>query len=210
MQSERKPPIRARRVDEPPPIPKIEHVEPTIKRRAPTLYAIIAFKIVKGILFIALAVVLYCESTHDLPKEYRAFLNSPFAQTVFGHLRIHPENRFFTHLAEQIGDLTEAKVRWAALGTLVWSLFPLVEGIGMVYRISWAGWLAIGESAFFVPIEIYEIARKFSWFMLLVMVTNVFIVYYLYHYRNVLFRHHHHHHHHPRLHPGRNGDTPAA
>ena len=144
-------------------------------------------------LFIALAIVMYCESTHDLPKEYRAFLNGPFAKTVFGQLRIHPENRFFTHLAEQIGNLTESKVRWAALGTLAWSLFPLVEGIGLIFRISWAGWLAIGESAFFVPIEIFEMAQKFSWLMTVIMITNVFIVYYLYHYRNVLFRHHHYH-----------------
>jgi len=37
--------------------------------------------------------------------------------------------------------------------TLVYSLFSLVEGIGLI-SVSWAGWLAIGESAFFIPIEI--------------------------------------------------------
>jgi uncharacterized membrane protein (DUF2068 family) len=167
-------------------------------KRAPTLYLIIAFKIIKGVLFFWLAIALYCESTHDLPAEYRAFLNGPFAQTVFGHLKIHPENRFFTHLAEQVGDLTESKVRWAAVGTLLWSLFPLVEGIGMVYRVGWAGWLAIGESAFFVPIELYELARKFSWYLTVVTIINVFIVYYLYYYRAVLFHHHRPRHPHPR------------
>ena len=49
----------------------------------------------------------------------------------------------------------------------------------MLYRAGWAGWLAIGESAFFVPIEIYELAKKFSYYMLVVMIINVVIVWYL-------------------------------
>ncbi len=180
-----------------PPERLVEDPDPPLKR-APTLYVITVFKLVKGVLFFWLAVALYCESTHDLPREYRAFLSGPFAQAIFASLKIHPENRFFTHLAEQVGELTQAKVRCAAVGTLVWSLFPLVEGIGLVYRISWAGWLAIGESAFFVPIELFELARKFSWYMTVIMIINVFIVWYLYHFRAVLFRHHIHHHHHHR------------
>jgi uncharacterized membrane protein (DUF2068 family) len=171
----------------------VQELEPPLKR-APTLYIIIVFKLIKGVLFFALAMAMLWESSHDLSREYRAFLNGPFVQTLFAHLKIHPENRFFTHLAEQVGDLTQAKVRWAAVGTLVWSLFPLVEGIGLVYRVGWAGWLAIGESAFFVPIELYELARKFSWYLTGVMIVNVFIVFYLYRYRAVLFHHHHHHH----------------
>jgi uncharacterized membrane protein (DUF2068 family) len=188
MSSQRKIPLAEGLIGEP---------EPTLKR-APTLYVIIIFKLIKGVLFFALAVAMYWESTHDLSREFRAFLSSPFVQALFTHLKIHPENRFFTHLAEQIGDLTEAKVRWAAVGTVVWSLFPLVEGIGLVYRISWAGWLAIGESAFFVPIELYELARKFSWYLTVVAIINVFIVWYLYQYRAVLFHHHHRPHHHPK------------
>jgi uncharacterized membrane protein (DUF2068 family) len=73
---------------------------------------------------------------------------------------------------------------------MLFSLFPLVEGIGMLFRAGWAGWLAIGESAFFVPIELYELARKFSIYVLLVMVVNVIIVWYLYAYRVTLFHHH--------------------
>ncbi len=60
-------------------------------------------------------------------------------------------------------------------------------------RVSWAGWLAIGESAFFIPIELYELVRpgKFSWYLLGVMVINAFIVWYLFQNHHRLFRHHH-------------------
>jgi uncharacterized membrane protein (DUF2068 family) len=166
--------------------------ESFVKKRTPTLYGIIVFKLVKGALFLTLAITAYTLSDNNLPEEYQGFLR--YIQPVLEMLRVHPANKFFTHIAEEIGGLTEAKVLWAAAGTLVYSLFSLVEGVGLMFRISWAGWLAIGESAFFIPIEIYELSRrtKFSWWLLGVLVINVFIVWYLFKNRHRLFVHHHH------------------
>ena len=168
-----------------------EPVETAAEKRAPTLYGIIIFKLIKGSLFLTLAIVAYTLSDNNLPDEYRGFIRH--IQPVLELLRVHPANKFFTHIAEEIGGLTEAKVLWAAAGTLVYSLFSLVEGAGLIFRITWAGWLAIGESAFFIPIELYEITRraKFSWWLLTVMVINVFIVWYLFKNRHRLFLHHH-------------------
>jgi len=168
--------------------------EPQVKKRAPTLYAIILFKLVKGILFFAFGVVLYFQASHDLPSEWEDLLKQPFVEHVFERLRIHPENKFFQHLAEQIDNVTEAQVHFWAVGTMLFSLFPLVEGIGLLYRAFWAGWLTIGESAFFVPIEMYELAKKFSPYMLVVMAVNIVIVWYLYVNREALFYHHHERH----------------
>ncbi len=161
-----------------------------VKKRAPTLYAIIAIKLFKGMLFFGLAVVAYTLSDNNLPEEYKSLLQ---------HLRLNPERRFWADLAKQIGQLTEAKVLWAAAGTLVYSLFSLVEGIGLIFRISWAGWLAIGESAFFIPIEVYELLqtaqnhsrpghRLMLW---IILALNITIVWYLFQNRQRLFRHHH-------------------
>ena len=165
-----------------------------LKKPAPTFFGIIAFKLLKGAVFFTLAIVLYCLSDNNLPQEYKDFLAQPMVESILHHLRVHPGNKFFTHLAEQIGELTEANVLWASAGTLFYSLFSLVEGTGMMFRVSWAGWMAIGESAFFIPIEIYELSRpgRFSWFLVSVLVINIIIVWYLYQNRNRLFRHHVH------------------
>jgi uncharacterized membrane protein (DUF2068 family) len=160
-------------------------------KRAPTLYFIIFFKIIKGILFFAFGAALYFQATHNLPKEWEDLLKHPFVAHLFERLRIHPENKFFQHIAEQIDNVTVSQVHVWALGTMLFSLFPLVEGTGMLFRAFWAGWLAIGESAFFVPIELYELARRFSYYMLAVMICNVIIVWYLYANRERLFHHHH-------------------
>jgi uncharacterized membrane protein (DUF2068 family) len=159
-----------------------------VKKRAPTLYGIIVFKLLKGALFLTLAITAYTLSDNDLPMEFRK---------VMQFLRVHPANKFFIHLAEAVGRLTEAKLLWTAAGTLFYSLFSLVEGVGLIFRVSWAGWLAIGESAFFVPIEIYELTRtgRFNWYLLAVLIVNIIIVWYLFVNRHRLFRHHHHHHH---------------
>jgi len=162
-----------------------------IKRRAPTLYAIIAIKILKGLLFVGLAVFAYTLSDNDLPAEY---------QNLLHHLRLNPERKFWADLARQVGQLTEGKVLWAAAGTLVYSLFSLVEGIGLMFRISWAGWLAIGESAFFIPIEIYELLHigprdlprsGHPITLLVILALNIFIVWYLFRNRQRLFHHRH-------------------
>src|SRR6266496_810914 len=147
--------------------------EPFVKQRAPTLYGIIAFKLIKGALFLSLAFVMYALSDNNLPAEVRHLME---------FLRVHPANKFFAHLAERVGHFTEANVLWAAAGTLFYSLFSLVEGTGMMFRVSWAGWLAIGESAFFIPIELYELSRpaKFSVPVLAVLLLNVIIVSYLF------------------------------
>jgi uncharacterized membrane protein (DUF2068 family) len=154
-----------------------------VKKRAPTLYAIIAIKLLKGLLFVTLAIVIYTLSDNDLPADYRNLLQQ---------LRFNPERKFWADLAVQIGQLTE--------GTLVYSLFSLVEGIGLMFRISWAGWMAIGESAFFIPIEIYELVHRtvpqrsrpgHTATVLVILAINIVIVWYLLQNRHRLFRHHH-------------------
>ena len=156
-----------------------------IKKRAPTLYFIIGVKLVKGTALVALAVVLFKLADNDLPAELRALLE---------FLKIDPENKFCAALAEQIGRLSEANVIWTGVGTVIYSLFSWVEGIGLIFRASWAGWLAIGESAFFIPIEVLDLLHNFSGVVLVILGLNILIVWYLFVNRHQLFRHHHHHH----------------
>ena len=80
----------------------------------------------------------------------------------------------------------------ALFGTMLYSLFSLVAGVGLMFHVSWAGWMAIGESAFFVPIEIYELMHHFTIKVLVILIVNVFIVWYLFQNRHRLFRHHLH------------------
>lgn len=153
------------------------------KKRAPTLYAIILIKLLKGALFLSMAFAAYTLSDNDLPDEYRQLLH---------YLRLNPEKKFFSELALRIGTITQANVLWVAAGTGVYSLFSLVEGVGLMFRVSWAGWMAIGESAFFIPIEIFDLIHRVSLTVFIILALNVLIVCYLFANRGRLFRHHLH------------------
>jgi uncharacterized membrane protein (DUF2068 family) len=148
---------------------------------APTLYAIIAMKILKGLTFAILALIVYAHSDHDVTQEARDLLQ---------WLRLNPEGKFWANLLVQTGNLTEPRMVHIAYGTLIYSMFALVEGVGLMFRLKWAGWLSIGESAFFIPIEVYELSRRFTWFVFIIMVLNTFMLWYLYQYRDRLFRQH--------------------
>jgi len=168
---------------------------PVVKKCAPTLYLIIADKLFKGVLSLLLAFGVYKMAGVDL---------SDLFDRLVRWVHLDPEDRFLTDLVDLIDQITPANMRWVATGTLLYSLFSLVEGLGLIFRAKWAIWLAIGESAFFIPIEIYELVRRHvlnhpqpellshpKLSLLVVLGCNVLIVWYLYANRKRLLRHHH-------------------
>ena len=157
---------------------------PFIKKRAPTLYVIIAIKLGKALLLLLAALGVYSLSDENLPAAFRQLL-------MFLHL--DPEKQFFADLETKIALMSAAKMRMLAGGTVLYSLFSWVEGVGLIFRVSWAGWLAIGESAFFIPIEIYELIHRVTPTIVQVLALNILIVWYQFANRHRLIRHHHHH-----------------
>ena len=171
--------------------PKPSNAAP--KQRAPTLYAIIGFKLLKGLLFLTIAAAIFLTAHNNLPGEYHAVLEKLNHHTRF----FNPEKEVWVNLAKKVDGITVKAMVRVAIGTFCYSLFSLVESIGLMLRISWAGWLSIGESAFFIPIEVYEMIEKyhrlhrFSPIMFVIMIANVIILWYLFQNRARLFRHHH-------------------
>ncbi|HWD94299.1 MAG TPA: DUF2127 domain-containing protein [Verrucomicrobiae bacterium] len=165
-------------------------------KRAPTLYFIIVFKLAKGALALLLAFGVYKLAGKDLQGLFDRLLR-------FIHL--DPENRFLSDVGDHLDDITPANVRWVATGTFLYSLFSLVEGIGLMFRVPWAGWLTIGESAFFIPIEVFELVHHhelmkrgvlehpvpgFYWKVGMILGLNILILWYLFQNRARLFKHH--------------------
>ena len=158
-----------------------------VKQRAPTLWGIIFIKLVKGLLLLLLALGVYQLADDNLPYEFKKLLE---------FINFDPESQFFQALEAKINKITPSNVFWVATGTFLYSLLSLVEGVGLIFRISWAGWLVIGEAAFFVPLEVYKLLDAFSWEVFSILLINIGIVWYLFQNRGRLFRHHHHRHDH--------------
>ena len=149
-------------------------------RRAPTLYLIAGIKLAKGLLLVLVALGIIALVGQDLQNHFEQLVRG------FG---LDPERRFFAIIGDKLDHITPANVRWVGIVTGLYSLISLVEGVGLFFHVSWAGWLAIGDAAFFIPIEVRELISRPHWFVLGVLALNVWIVWYLFANRRRLFRH---------------------
>ena len=150
-------------------------------QRAPTLYGIVAFKVIRGVILLMLAMQVYALVGEDL---------KPHFDELVKRLRLDPETEFFERLGERVDAITPVNVGWAATGALLYGLLSLGEGVGLAMRARWAGLLVIAESGFFVPLETYALIKNPSATIVVVLIVNVAIVVYLHRNRNRLFRHH--------------------
>jgi uncharacterized membrane protein (DUF2068 family) len=168
------------------------------KNRALTLYLIAIGKLAKGVGLLLIAAGIYSLAGKDLQDYFDRFLE---------WVHVDPENRFFNNISVWLSGVQPHSVRDTALALFLYGLFLLVGGTGLAIRAKWAIWLTIGESAFFIPIEVFELTRPGAhplapgepphhlfthpkYGLLMVLVLNVVIVWYLLKNRERLFRHH--------------------
>jgi uncharacterized membrane protein (DUF2068 family) len=149
-------------------------------KHAPTLYGIIAFKMLRGIILLMLAMQVYSMVGEEL---------RPHFDEAVSRLRLDPETEFFERLGDRIDAITPVNVGWAATGALLYGLLSITEGVGLALRTRWAGLLVVVESGFFVPLETYSLIKNPTLTIAVILALNVAIVVYLHRNRVRLFRH---------------------
>jgi uncharacterized membrane protein (DUF2068 family) len=162
--------------------------------RAPTLYFIVAIKLLKGVAALLLALGAYSLTDNNLPEDFRKLLE---------FLHLDPEKKFFLEIADRLSDVTTSNLNSITAICVAYGLFMLVQAVGLAFRAKWAVWLIIVESGFLIPIEVRELIRrpppevihhphlpKIGAFIILAI--NVAIVWYLYWNRERIIRHHRH------------------
>jgi uncharacterized membrane protein (DUF2068 family) len=151
------------------------------QRRAPTLYVIIVIKLGKALLLLAVALGFFSLIGRDIDAHFDQLLR-------FVHL--DPEQQFFARLGDKLQLITPTNLKWLGSGSLLYSVLLLCESVGLIRRAWWSVWMAIGETAFFIPLEIFDLLRHFSWVVTAILLLNALIVVYLVVNRDRLFRHH--------------------
>jgi uncharacterized membrane protein (DUF2068 family) len=167
----------------------------TKPKRAPTLYFIVGVKFLKGLGALLLAFGAFRLEDNNLPEDFRKLLE---------FLHIDPEKKFFLEIADRIGEITADNLKWVSKLSIIYGFFMLVQAVGLACRVSWAVWLVILESAFFIPIEVFELVRRHGpnpdhphllahpkIGIAVVLMVNVAIVWYLFQNRDRIIRHHH-------------------
>jgi uncharacterized membrane protein (DUF2068 family) len=168
----------------------------TKPKKTPTLYFIVAVKFIKGVAALLFAVGAYNLSDNNLSDDFHQLLLD---------LHIDPEKRFFMDIADRLNEVTAANLHWVTGVSAAYGLFMLLQAVGLACRWSWAVWLVIIESGFFIPIEVMDLIHKHvrdpenprphlpKIGVLIVLAINVAIVWYLYRNRERIIRHHEEH-----------------
>jgi uncharacterized membrane protein (DUF2068 family) len=134
------------------------------------LITIGAFKLAKSILLATLALGLL----HWAPYDIAAALT----RLAVG-VHVDPDGRHLSAALHTIAALDARRMTAIRAGLLVYAAVFFTEGIGLVLRKRWGEWWGLIVTGSFIPLELYEIARRPGTLRIAVLLVNLAIVWYL-------------------------------
>jgi uncharacterized membrane protein (DUF2068 family) len=135
-----------------------------------TLVLIGAYKLLEAIVLFAVGIGLLRYLHRDI--------SAPVLHWVH-ILRMDPDNRYMHRILAKVFSVSPKQLRELSVGSFVYSGLRFIEGIGLVLRKRWAEYFVIIVTAIFIPLEIYELTRRFTPIRLGLLLANVAIVLYL-------------------------------
>lgn len=129
-----------------------------------------ALKLFEAALFIALGIGVFKMLHKDLVDEVTHLVVA---------LRFDPEGRFVSLLLDKVALISPHRLKEIGAAIFAHAALDILEGTGLILRKLWAEFITLGFSAFFVPIEIYELTRRVTWIRLVIIAINVAVVIYL-------------------------------
>jgi uncharacterized membrane protein (DUF2068 family) len=94
-------------------------------------------------------------------------------------LRFDPESRFTTLLLDKVDLIDAHRLKEIGLATVLYSALALTEGVGLLLEKTWAEYLTLFLTISFLPWELFELARRPSWFRLGLLLINLAVLWYL-------------------------------
>jgi uncharacterized membrane protein (DUF2068 family) len=139
-------------------------------KRARGLLLIAAFKLLKGLALLALGIGALNLLHKNVAAEVARWIDL---------LRIDPQNQYIQKLLAKIGRIDARKLKELSVGTFLYSAVFLTEGVGLTLQKRWAEYVTIFTTASLLPLEVYEIVKRFSVAKTVVLLINIAVVVYL-------------------------------
>ena len=98
------------------------------------------------------------------------------AVELVGWLNLQPTGRYSSVFIEAASHVTDQRVWMFAGFALLYAVFRLLEAYGLWHERPWAEWLALVSGGMYLPVEIYEVARKFTMIRIGVLSGNILVV----------------------------------
>jgi len=94
-------------------------------------------------------------------------------------LNLDPQNRYVDVILNRLSSVDQRTLAALGIGSFVYAALLLTEGIGLWLQRRWAEYFTIIVTGSFIPMEVYELTRRFTGTRLAIIVVNVAIVAYL-------------------------------
>jgi uncharacterized membrane protein (DUF2068 family) len=94
-------------------------------------------------------------------------------------LGLDPDNRYVDGALQKVANLTPDKIRNLGIGSFIYAVLFLTEGIGLWMVKRWAEWFSVIITSSLVPVEVYQIYLRPSPIKILVLILNIAVVAYL-------------------------------
>ena len=94
-------------------------------------------------------------------------------------LNIDPQNRYLGHVLGRLTLVDAHALVLVATGSFAYAALLATEGIGLWLKRRWAEYFTIVVTGSFIPLELYELTRRWTPIRLTAVGLNVLIVWYL-------------------------------
>jgi uncharacterized membrane protein (DUF2068 family) len=94
-------------------------------------------------------------------------------------LHLNPEQTFSKIIIEAAATLTDNRIRFLVFFALLYALMRFVEAYGLWFARRWAEWFALISGCVYLPIELFELAKGFTWLKIGLIVINLVVLIYM-------------------------------
>ena len=101
------------------------------------------------------------------------------AEDLARQMHLNPAKGYPRIFIDLANDTSNSQLRLLAAGAFGYAAMRGVEAFGLWRRRRWAEWFSVASGAVYVPIELAEIARGFTWVKLAMLLVNLGIVAYM-------------------------------
>jgi uncharacterized membrane protein (DUF2068 family) len=137
-----------------------------------TLALIAIFKFAKVAMLIVLAALLFHLSKPEAIGAFADWLRT---------LPVATGHEYVSRAVRAVTDLDPHTIGLFAAVAMIYAVLYSIEGYGLWQNARWAKYLTVISTSLFVPLELWEMGRHFSWSKVAALVINLLIVAYLVH-----------------------------
>lgn len=102
-----------------------------------------------------------------------------FAEHLVARLHLNPAHHYPHIFIEAMSNVNNTHLLLLAGLAALYSLIRFIEAYGLWHHRQWAEWVAALSGGVYVPVEIYEIFHRVSWFKVTALIINLVIVGYM-------------------------------